>query len=93
MRPNVCFKAAGNAYPVPLLISVRYRIVEAMAKSSSFVFASWPLPGVFCKTLPAQLNDFQKALRQKPKLIPKPKPKVSRQSKRVNSKKRAQDDE
>jgi len=66
------FKAAGNAYPVPLLIAVLHPMVAAIVDSISrgFDFVSWPSADVIGTLAPERIQEFGKALQAKPKAFP-----------------------
>lgn len=42
LTPGACMKAAGNAYPPPLIIAVLHGMLEALLGNHHFDFRSWP---------------------------------------------------
>ena len=70
-EPTLALKAAGNAYPVPLIVASVAPLIRAIAESPHVDFPKWPgaLPSlnVNYKTLAA----FKAALMAKPRRAPK----------------------
>lgn len=71
-RYDAC-RAAGNAFPVPGLIAVIHPMLKAVSNpvKTGIRFADWPPPDIIQKGALANFDKFQKALREKPKSVPK----------------------
>ena len=64
LSPSKAFKAAGNAYPVPLIMATLAPMLSAIAASSTQL-ADWPPPHMLTKEVPTNMDAFVRALKQK----------------------------
>ena len=67
------FKAAGNAYPIPLIISAVHPMIQAIhqAIAAGFNFVDWPPSEMLEFGTPIGIAEFERAIQRKPKLLPK----------------------
>ena len=68
LRPASAFKAAGNAYPIPLVLATLMPLLQAVA-DSGMDFRAWPDPSMISRELPQGLDVFRKELKKKPKVL------------------------
>ena len=82
LGPKLSTKAAGNAYPVPLIIAALYPILLAIMKST-LDLSTWPLPAAMLPLpdVAPYYNMFMRDVKKQPRLV-----KIPLKSK--NSKKR-----
>ena len=71
LTPAKCFRASGNAYPIPLLIAVLHPVLQAIGEKSDFNFLVWPPASMVSRMVPSGLTEFEKLVRATPKLLPK----------------------
>ena len=62
-------KAAGNAYPPPLIMAVLHPLLESVA-SSQYDLASWPPAHLVSSAMPPEVQHCLKSFRARPKLLP-----------------------
>ena len=64
LEPSTAFKAAGNAYPVPLIIATLAPMLSALTESS-IQLAEWPPQRLLSQKVPEDMQAFVKALKRK----------------------------
>ena len=75
LTPNSAFTGAGNAFPVPGMIAVMQPMIVALSNpvTPNIRFDTWPRDCIIQKDPLLNFVEFQDALREKPKSIPKTK--------------------
>jgi len=67
LPPDVVCKAAGNAYPVPLIIAVTHPVLRLICESDSLDFATWPPTEMRSRVVPSVVGDVLSALISRPR--------------------------
>ncbi len=63
--PDLAIKAAGNAYPVPLIDATAYPLLNAVGHKEDFDFASWPTQTDVGELTPQVIEQFSKCIMAK----------------------------